>query len=452
MYDDSTYESEKKNILPLNDLVKILDQIEGFEKKYDIKMTDYTITGGDPLLRRDWEEFFQELKKRNTTVRVLANPENLTEKNLKKLKDFNVREIQLSLDGLEKYHDFSRKKGSFKNTINAINLIDDFEFSTSVRFTLYPSNKSSFIPLINFLAKETKLEKFSFAVGCSVGNAKKNYSSFSPKELYDILSQYLDAKDVLQKQNCKLRFRHDAHLLKLLLFERGKYLPIPNPDFHLGCSLGFSMPNIGADGTLYGCRLLPEKLGKIPEQSLEEIFLGNAFLKKLRRAKFYKKCGTCQFYSVCRGCPSKVFGSTNNAFNENDFCFLSEIKRKVNIKMMKRIEPDLNTSFEEEWNFILSRYNLIDKLDVLLKDKLFQKVYMNIYKNVKNQKEFLADPYKYLKENNLVVTDEQLSWLIFSFNDSEKLNTLYRQDFYADQIKKHQINQLIKHGLAELSV
>ncbi|NGX55844.1 MAG: putative mycofactocin radical SAM maturase MftC [Candidatus Anoxychlamydiales bacterium] len=446
MHEDSIYENERKNALPIRDLVKILDQIEDFEKKYNVKMSDFNITGGDPLLRKDWEEFFQELQKKSDNIRVLANPESLTEKNLKKLKDFNVKEIQLSLDGLEKDHDLTRRKGSFKNTLNALNLINDFGFASSVRFTLYPSNKDSFIPLIKFLAKDTKLEKFSFAVGCAIGNARKNLTSFTPDELYEILSKYLDTKDELQKQNCKLRFNHDAHLLKLILFERGKYLPIPNPDFLLGCSTGFTPPQIGPDGGAYACKLLPINIGKLPQQSFEEVFLGNIYLKKLRRAKYYAACGNCHFYTVCRGCPSKVFANTKDPFAENPFCFIDKIKRKVNLKKIERKEPDLNTNFQQEWDFISSKYNLFDKTKYIFKEKTFQKAYLNIYNSKKNIDFFLLDPNKYLSENKLIVTDEELSWLIFSFNDSEKVHNLFRRDLFANQIKNYQIEQLIKKG------
>ena len=63
MYDEETYIDERKNTLPLKSLIKILDGLENFEKKYNAQFRPFAISGGDPLLREDLFEFLSELKK-----------------------------------------------------------------------------------------------------------------------------------------------------------------------------------------------------------------------------------------------------------------------------------------------------------------------------------------------------------------------------------------------------
>jgi hypothetical protein len=50
MYDEKTYEEERKNELSIKGLIKILDSIDEFEKKWNGRINSFFITGGDPLL------------------------------------------------------------------------------------------------------------------------------------------------------------------------------------------------------------------------------------------------------------------------------------------------------------------------------------------------------------------------------------------------------------------
>lgn len=54
------------------------------------------------------------LKEKEIPFTILGNPFHLTRENLKRLKEGICDKYQLSIDGMEKTHDWFRKPGSFR--------------------------------------------------------------------------------------------------------------------------------------------------------------------------------------------------------------------------------------------------------------------------------------------------------------------------------------------------
>ena len=98
----------------VDDLIKC-SQIMNVEPKV-------SITGGDPLLSKNFFDIAYNLKRYNIKFSILGNPELLLSNNIyyDKLKDLNLDFYQLSLDGNVLIHDKLRYEGSFKKTTQAI--------------------------------------------------------------------------------------------------------------------------------------------------------------------------------------------------------------------------------------------------------------------------------------------------------------------------------------------
>ncbi len=172
MFDPQTWPAERENTLPMEGLVSILDSFADFEKKWDTEIGRFAITGGDPLLRKDWKEFVGELHRRGKEASMMGNPETLTESNVSSLVDLGVRHFQMSLDGLEANHDrFRGDPGTFRRTVEKLSLLKQAGISTNIMFTLFPTNINELIPLLRFVAEKTEATSFSFDVGVFVGNA-----------------------------------------------------------------------------------------------------------------------------------------------------------------------------------------------------------------------------------------------------------------------------------------
>jgi radical SAM protein with 4Fe4S-binding SPASM domain len=446
MFDSSTYRSERDNTLSYGGLLRILDDIECFEKKWNANIGHFAITGGDPLLRKDWGSFLRELKKREKTISLMGNPETLTETNLNILKDIGISSFQMSLDGLEKTHDYFRSPGSFKRTVNKLDLLKKNKISTNIMFTLYPGNKEELIPLLNFVVKNTSASSFSFDIGCFVGHGKDLRGNIDSKEVQDLFLQYITEKEKLKKSGYKTRIAEKSNFLKLTRFERGEF-PVYNSDdwpISSGCLIGWHCIPILSDGTVLACRRMPLKIGKMPEQSFEEIFLGNEFLKKFRRRKFFKKCGNCDFYQDCRGCPANVYSQKGDPFAENDFCFSHLTNRCLRSNRKTFIEPDLKTNYKQEFDYIASstRNINIEKIEAFAEnDQHFRTLFLELLTVNKQQKDFLSDPKVFLSKNNIQLEDLAVLFLIRYFSENS-YDVEFKKDF-EEHIKKNRLIDIL---------
>jgi len=206
MFNSATYDHESTHTLGLKQLLRILDDFRAFEEKWGADIGDFFITGGDPLLYKGWEKLVEKLRQRGKRVSLMGNPETLTDDRVARLADFGVRSFQMSLDGLERTHDFVRAKGSFGRTVDKLDLLASRGMQGNIMFTLFPHNARELVPLMRHLAKKTPASVFAFDVGCFVGNAADGGRKFGPREIRDVFRDYLDEKKHLQSAGCSNRW------------------------------------------------------------------------------------------------------------------------------------------------------------------------------------------------------------------------------------------------------
>jgi radical SAM protein with 4Fe4S-binding SPASM domain len=442
MFDESTYPEEKANTLSDKDLLKVLDSILDFEKKWNCSMPSFAITGGDPLQRKNWFEFFSVLRENDKAVNLMGNPETLTAENLKLLRELGVKRFQMSLDGLESTHDYFRSEGSFKRTINKIAELEDHGITSEIMFTLYPENKNELFSLIKYLAGKTPLSYFRFDIGTTTGNANALSRDLHSQELRVILERYLAEKEILKNKRHKLLLVEKIHLFSLLHYNNNSISKIYNSvPVAGGCPAGWYSIAILSDGTVLSCRRLPFSVGKMPEQSFEEIFLGSEFLKKLRRRSYFTECGSCILYQNCRGCPAYVQGITGDPFKSYPLCFKDINESNTDAALFP--EPGLGTTYEEEYKFISSAFWL--NFDYLIKnlweDNKFRELYLRLQENEVEKKAFLNDKNFYLQDNNIVLSDWGANTLQCYFGEYAE-SGLMNKDFMDKFIYKLKIRHI----------
>ncbi len=213
--------------------------------------------------------------------------------------------------------------------------------------------------------------------------------------------------------------REKPSLLKVSQFENRIIYPLGLEKVSIisGCLVGWNSVAILSDGTVLPCRRLPIPVGKMPDQAFEEIFLGSELLKKFRRPQYYEKCGDCDFYQVCRGCPANVYSITGNPFAKNPLCFRGLVKRKAESKKPRRAPP-LSTSYQEEFDYFASKLLMVDK-DIVrefLEDNDLRVLIVRIAYREEERDEFRADPRRYLAANGYSLDDEQIFFLMNHFS------------------------------------
>lgn len=106
------------NQLTMEEICALLDQVKA---DFPIEKMKLCITGGEPLLRKDFFEIMEYAHGLGFSWGMTSNGTLITKEVAKKLQQTGMRTVSISVDGLEKTHDWFRQKdGSYKETMSGI--------------------------------------------------------------------------------------------------------------------------------------------------------------------------------------------------------------------------------------------------------------------------------------------------------------------------------------------
>jgi len=273
------------------------------------------ITGGDPILSSFFWELLEYFNQRNIPFRVLGNPFHLDNRICERLKRLGCIAYQMSLDGLQKIHDFIRKKGSFKATLRAIELLKNAGIRVVIMSTVSRLNYQD-MPGLARLVVDRGVNVYDFARYCPRINEVE--SQFSPLEYKDFLSRMWEVFSELADRGTAFPLKD--HLWTLWLWERGLFQVREEKMVFQGCNCGISHLTLLPDGIIYACRRFESPVGNILDQSFEEIFLGTE-MEKYRQIDKLEGCKDCELLNYCRGCHAVSYGLYGNFFAKDPQCW-----------------------------------------------------------------------------------------------------------------------------------
>lgn len=324
MYNSPYYKSQIENDLSLEQKIQLLDEYFSFLAEYD-SFGLVAITGGDPILSPHFWNILQHIQENyqdKCTVVVMGNPYHITKETARKMKSLGVSSYQISLDGLEKTHDFLRKPGSFEKSIYALKVLHGEGVYTVVSFTVSKLNKDELLPLYDYLQNLPYVDMFGFDRMVPTGNGENiSREIFSGSEYRQFLFEVLK-HEVLKNYNLVIEKKEE--MWKALLYELGLASPIDTrrkKQFLTGCHCGTGTISVLADGTVFPCRKLELSAGKYPQKSLKDIFINNDVTKMFRKYQEYKGCSTCSNNVICRGCPAMKYAVTKDFYDYEPYCW-----------------------------------------------------------------------------------------------------------------------------------
>jgi len=320
--DERTYRHEIENQLNSAECYNIIDNFADFTKKFGINGRVY-FTGGDPLLREDFLDLLEYTKNNGLESCILGNPNRLDYEMAEELKNRGVFRYQISIDGLEDMHDkFRGRKGLFKKSLEAIKILNDTGIRSVVMTTVGRYNAPELPEIIETVTK-AGVKSFDFSRLVPIGRGKElEGQMLSPQEYRSLLIEVDDTYRRLRESGFDTYFGRKDHLWKLLYQEKGLFNPEPyDGTIYAGCGMGWKHLTVLSDGSVLPCRRLPIVIGKVPEQSFEDIFLKSEELNKIREVEKLEKCRDCDLLAYCRGCPAVAYGLTGNYFSPDPQCW-----------------------------------------------------------------------------------------------------------------------------------
>ncbi len=278
-----------------------------------------TILGGEPLIRPDWFEISENVKKLGMYLTIISNGLLVNEETVSLFKKLDPYAVAISLDGgLPETHDYIRnKKGSFDKTMNALSLLREANINTTAITTLSKINFKELSQIRSLLLN--KDIAWQIQIAFPAGRFPKELT-LSKDEFY---AAALFIASCREKYTVKELPVMGAHCFGY----NSKVLPnIGISPSWTGCLAGLFNIGIQSDGGVKGCLSLSEKFleGNVREASIKEIWNKDSFAaynRKFKKADLNGECIGCKYGKTCKGGCMSVSESVTGQIHADPYCF-----------------------------------------------------------------------------------------------------------------------------------
>ena len=310
------YQSDftKASDLALADLIKIYENISASSSG---RKTRISVTGGEPLLRKDLFDILKYLDRHDTTeeLAIITNASLINENIIEKLREIRkLKQVKISLDGAtEKVNDLVRKPGAFKMALEKINLVQEkSSFEVIVMFTAMRSNVFE-LPALFQLCRELKVDGMMIERFIPLGQGAALRSEIISKEdwkrlvgeICECAGAEMAEKDMLACKAFWVKFKDEG--VELLGAE---------------CNVGEDAFAIMPNGDLLPCRRFAMKIGNLLDNSLMDIIGKSRVLQEVAdKSKLKGKCRACRVEN-CRGCRAIAYAIGKDYLEEDSFCWI----------------------------------------------------------------------------------------------------------------------------------
>jgi MoaA/NifB/PqqE/SkfB family radical SAM enzyme len=158
--DKASVRGDGKQELDTAQWISIIDEIA------EAGCLNLLITGGEPLLRKDFSEIYCHAKKNGLLVTVFTNGTMITEEILELFQDLPPRAVEISLYGATAatYEKITGIKGSYDQCLRGIQSLLDYGINLKLKTILMTLNRHEFYDIEN-MAKEYGVEfRFDAAI------------------------------------------------------------------------------------------------------------------------------------------------------------------------------------------------------------------------------------------------------------------------------------------------
>jgi radical SAM protein with 4Fe4S-binding SPASM domain len=261
-------------------------------------------TGGEPLLREDFEELYVFARRQGLKVLLFTNATLVTQR----LADLFTRippleKIEVTLYGMEKssYEAVTRTPGSFEAAWEGINLLLKKRIPFVVKGALLPSNKDEIEAFEEWAATIPWMDK------------PPSYSMFFDLRCRrddEVKNKLIRSLRLLPEEGLEVLTRSKEKYIKKEMKEFCAKFMAPSSDKLFSCGSGIGGGCIDAYGNFQPCMMLrhPDCVYNLRKGSLKDAL--ENFFPKLREIKatnpdYLKRCAKCFLKGLCEQCPAK---------------------------------------------------------------------------------------------------------------------------------------------------
>ncbi|MBD3183176.1 radical SAM protein [Candidatus Poribacteria bacterium] len=286
------------------------------------------ISGGEPLLRKDFSEIYISLKKKGLVPTVFTNACLITKEHIEIFNKYPPKNLEVTVYGAseETYEKVTRQPGSYKAFVRGLDLLLENDIKVRLKAMALKSNLHEMDEIARFCRERTK-DFFRFDPILHM-----RYD-FDPVRNEEIRSERLSPQQIVELERADPDRAQEMEELcdKFILPD-----PIKNDKNYLfGCASGIHSFVVGYDGVYRLCSSLwhPDCLYDLKTGTLAEAW--NDFTPKILRMtsdkeEYHKSCGTCPIINLCLWCPAHTHLETGQMDERVDyFCKVAHERAKA---------------------------------------------------------------------------------------------------------------------------
>jgi len=278
--------------------------------------------GGEPTLRKDLASIVGYASRR-MSVAMNSNGYLLDKRLCWDLAGAGLSQVKISVDGLEKKHDWNRGEGSFQKTMDALrNLVKVGIPKVMLIMTLTSLNYDELEKMVD-LSMDMGVD-FTMVEFLPLGRAAEGKEWALSKDQLEKAQRYLlDSQIRYGWERVAFENRYivaeDEYCKKIC---GNPHEPCGFYDFCVGCISGIYSYCITSSGKVAAGDVMTLEVGDLKKERLKDIWKNAELFKTIRNRENLKgKCGKCQYRYICGGCRRRAYAYTGDIMAPDSGCW-----------------------------------------------------------------------------------------------------------------------------------
>jgi len=275
--------------------LSIVDQLA------DLGCREVTLLGGEPFLRKDWQEIACRLISHGIETTFVSNGIAVNDSVAHQLAALGVKALGLSIDGLESRHDRLRgRDGAFRCVLEAIQTARGAGLSTCAVTVALPDNFDE-LHTIAELLESNGVEYWQLQLPVPLGRYQQEawLNGKTAKRLVDFISAIRSQSGLRIYAGCNVGYLGTNE-------ERIRTAESEGLGFWTGCYAGVLLVAIRSNGDVTGCLTMPSELvaGNLRDKNLRDIWkdgVAFAYNRSFSRSSLGGECASCEQSDICKG-------------------------------------------------------------------------------------------------------------------------------------------------------
>ncbi len=300
---------------PADDELTTAEAKAVFDSAADLGKPVIVFSGGEPLMRNDWEELAAHARQLELPTALATNGTLIDGNMAKRIAAVGFRRVAISIDGADPatHDEFRGQPGAYAAALAGLAALRAEAVPVQLNVTVTTGNVDQ-LDAIYALARDRQAVAVHLfllvPVGCGVQIGESR--QISARRYEEVLNWVCDRQaegDLELRATCAPHYYRVAAMRGM---DVGK---------SRGCLAGISVIFVSHRGKVFPCGYLPVDCGDTRDQPLADIWRNSPQLLDLRDYdKLKGKCRRCDFRQICGGCRARAYGATGDCLAEEPFC------------------------------------------------------------------------------------------------------------------------------------